>query len=155
MPIFQKLNSGLQAHKASSHRISLIQMIHPYFDCVSTQNKEDHLRCHFTALHTFTQKLIHAECPTLLTGTSKNAVIRGPVWSTVREHPAYCLLSLRPSLWVSVWWRQMGERWVELHRGLCCVVYGHWSLSRLDIVKWGHRRGRPAGSPGMRPSYQL
>lgn len=74
-----------------------------------TKHRENNFGCYFIALYIFTQKLIHIKCPTLLKGTSKNAVIRSPVWSTVKKHPAFCSLSLRSSVWVSVWWREMGR----------------------------------------------
>ena len=57
--------------------------------------------------------------------------------------------------WV-FWWRQMGGRWVELQRrrrrrrrrrrGMVFVVVVRWSLSWLDIVRWGQRRGRACGA---------
>lgn len=82
----------------------------------------------FTALYIFTQKLIHTKCPTLLKGTSKNAVIRSSVWSTVKEHPAFCSLSLHSSVWVSVWSREMSGAAEGLHcvgtRASC-----DWTLS--------------------------
>ncbi len=99
------------------------------------------LRCHFTALYIFTQKLIHTKCPTLLKGTSKNAVIRGPVWSTVKEHSAFYSLSLHPSVLVSVWWREMAREMSGAAEGsqLCCV----WAVEPLVT---GHCQvGSPAG----------
>lgn len=98
-----------------------------------------------TALYIFTQKLIHTKCPTLLTGTSKNAVIRGPVWSTVKEHPAFCSLSALSSAWVSVWQRQMGREMRASAEGprLCYV----WAAEALVT---GHCQVGSAAGPASR-----
>lgn len=103
------------------------------------------------ALYIFAQKRIHTKRP-VSQSNYKNATITGPVWTTVKEHPAYGLLSLHSSARVSVWQRWMGS---EMRGGLGCVVHGQGSLSWLDIVRWGQPRGQSAGSPGMQASYQL
>lgn len=90
---------------------------------VSRQNTKNYFRCHFySSLHIDT-KLIHTKCPTLLKGTSKNAVIRGPMQSTVKEHPSFCSLSRHSSVWVSVWSREMGREMSGAAKGstLRCV----------------------------------
>lgn len=142
MPVFQKLNSGLQTYNVCSPWIRFTHDDPSVFwqtpktltACLSRfPDKTQRIISDaiFTALYICTQKLIHTKCPTLLKGTFRNAVIRGPVVEYSQRTP--CLLFLISGLssgWVSVWWREMGREM----SGAAEVVLGtgasrDWTLS--------------------------
>lgn len=114
--VFRKQNSKLPTHAVCSRRIRrrsirVFDRLHTQkntllrYQAFFSRNKAQRIISDVicAALYVRTQNLIHAKCHTLLKGTfqqtnKKCSYQRPPVWSTVREHPALCSLSLHSSV---------------------------------------------------------